>query len=108
MIEQILHVDDRVKFEDDGRWWTVRALDTRYVILTRQAEFYPAGTSAYTIIDWDRELRGPCNRLGQGWDVDAEDGPERLLAALRATGIERVEVSYRNNVAISIEAIRPA
>lgn len=105
-----------------GRWWTVRALDSRFVILTRQAEFHAKGTSQYTIIDWERGVRGPCNLIGQGWDIDDPDGPESLLRALnyhvevsqRLTAGEKIvtltetstEVSYRNNVPIEILEVR--
>src|SRR5690554_2932986 len=77
---------DRVKFgtpdKDTRRWWNVRAADDRFVVLTRQAEFQKRGTLLYTIIDWDRGVRGPCNRIGQGWDVESPGGCSNLLLAL--------------------------
>lgn len=95
-------VGDTVKFDGDNRWWTVRAADTRFVILTRQAPFQPKGESVYTIIDWERGLRGPCDRIGQGWDVDKAGGCESLLSALNG----HVQVSYRNNLPIEIVEVR--
>lgn len=98
-------------------WWTVQAGDARFTILTRPAAGKKQG-SEYTIIDSVRGLRGPCDLIGQGWDVDAENGCEKLLRALNfhlevearlAAGEERVpltevstEVSYRNNVSVEI------
>jgi hypothetical protein len=103
-----LSANSRVKFANDNKWWTVRAADGRYAILTRQADFKPKGTSFYTIIDWERDLRGPCNLIGQGWDIDEPEGPETLLAALNGPDEHglTVEVSYRNNVPIDIREVR--
>lgn len=120
-----LAVGTRVKLlhgNDIRRWWTVRACDDRFTILTRQADFESAGTSVYTIIDWKRGVRGPCNLIGQGWDVDEPNGCQELLAALqRHVAREQrfgnaewlltdedgvtVEVSYRNNVRIGIATV---
>ncbi|GAA4034504.1 hypothetical protein GCM10023063_18210 [Arthrobacter methylotrophus] len=96
-------------------WWTVRAVDDRFTVLTRPASKKDRG-SEFTIIDNVRGLSGPCDLIGQGWDVDAEHGCEKLLRALNfhlevvarlAAGEGSVrmtetstEVSYRNNVPI--------
>lgn len=71
----------QIKFEGDRRWWTVRAEDERFTILTRQREFHPADEVVYTIVDRERGVRGPCNLLGQGWDfnVDTLDADATLL-----------------------------
>lgn len=111
-----LAVGDKVRlgFDIPSRWWDVRAVDKRYVVLTRQQEFKPKGTLVYTIIDWERDLRGPCNLIGQGWDVQTPGGCDALLRALNVepkpgpiTEIS-VEVSYRNNVPIEILATHRA
>lgn len=118
-----LGLSDRVKFAGDSKWWTVRATDDeRFVILTRPEPFQPKGTSVYTIIDWERGVRGPCNLIGQGWDVDEPNGCEDLLRALHyklevsarlnageesvALDEPAVEVSYRNNVPIEILEVK--
>lgn len=108
---------------DARRWWTVEAVDTRFVVLTRQADFRPKGEHSYTIIDWVRDLRGPSNQLGQGWSVDEPGGSDSLLRALNAylemiAELKRLgpgasvrpaeitaEVSYRNNVPIGFAAL---
>lgn len=98
-------------------WWTVRAADERFTILTRPASNKGRG-SEYTIIDSVRDLRGPCDLIGQGWDVVAEHGCEKLLRALNfhlevVARLEAgegsvpmteasTEVSYRNNVPVEI------
>lgn len=116
-----LELQDHLRLNFGGhenRWGTIRALDERFVILTRQAAFKSKGQSEYTIIDWERALRGPSNLLGQGWDVDEPGGCQALLRALNyelevrgrlEAGESKVvlegkscEVSYRNNVAIEI------
>jgi hypothetical protein len=126
----VLSVGDRVRFShptgERRYWWDVRAVDERYVVLTRQANFKPRGEMFYTIIDWGRGLRGPCNLGGQGWDFgeDLDGDARKLLRALNAhleaerwfkgkpAGTSRpmieaeVEVSYRNNVRIEIAETR--
>lgn len=102
-------------------WWTVQESDDRFAVLTRPASNKARG-SEYTIIDTVRGLRGPCDLMGQGWDVDADGGCAKLLRALnfhleivarldageksvRATETS-TEVSYRNNVPIEILQVR--
>jgi len=97
-------------------------VDDRFTVLTRPASNKERG-SEYTIIDKDRGLRGPCDLIGQGWNVDADHGPERLLRALNfhlevcarlevgevsvpMTEIS-TEVSHRNNVPIEILELAP-
>ena len=76
----------QVRFAHDTRWWTVRARDERFTVLTRQASFKTKGAVVYTIDDADRGCRGPANTLGQGWDFHGttlEEDAGRLLAALQ-------------------------
>lgn len=104
-----LEVGMRVKFDGDRKWWHVRATDgERFTILTRQADFQPKGTSFYTIIDEKRALRGPCNLIGQGWEIEAPNGVLDLMRALRGEDpdLSYVEVSHRNNVPILIREVR--
>jgi hypothetical protein len=116
-------VTEQIKFEGDPRWWTVRASDERFIVLTRTAAFGRGIT--YTIIDKERGVRGPCNLIGQGWNFNPDsldyDGQRLLDALQRHVDIERrleagersishdepaVEVSYRNNVPVRIAAKR--
>lgn len=126
-MKQDLEIGQRVKLAHGAStnlFWTVQALDDRFVILTRQAPFRPKGQSQYTIIDWERGVRGPCNLIGQGWDIDEPNGPEDLLQALnnqleihrrldageKSVSIDdyAVEVSHRNNVPVEIVDRRSA
>lgn len=60
-------VGDRVKFAGDRRWWTVKAVTPNFAAFTRQAEFEPAGTLQYTVVDWRNGVRGPCDLIGQAY-----------------------------------------
>jgi len=115
----------RVQFLGDRYWWTVRAADDRYVVLTRFTPFNEKGTLTYTIVDAVAGHRGPCNLIGQGWDIDPEkpeEGSEELLVALHGgrdtlddeslpdderVHIPRVEISHRNRVRTVITAWSP-
>lgn len=108
---------DQLRFAQGGApswWWDARAVSERYAVLTHQAPFEPKGTLIYTIIDWQRGVRGPCNLVGQGWDfgTDPDVDAARLLAALEGAAVVddqmlSVEVSYRNNVPVGVLARRP-
>lgn len=81
-----LQLHEQLRFAQDRRWWTVRAVDETYAVATRQAEFEPRGVVVYTIIDPAQEIRGGCTLLGGGWALnpdDLEGSAEDLLHALR-------------------------
>lgn len=86
------------------------------MVLTRQADFQPKGVLCYTIIDWERNLRGPCDLSGGGYGDGSysDDECNSMLKELE-TGAEiekgdrhlsldpeerGISVSYRNNVPI--------
>lgn len=104
MKTKTMQTGTRVKLAHGSRtrnWWTVRASDERFVILNRQAPFAPKGDLEYTIIDWERGVRGPCNLIGQGWDTSTAQGCDDLMRWL----YKDVEVSYRNNVPAEVTEI---
>jgi hypothetical protein len=78
-------MSSQVKFEGDRRWWSVRAEDDRFTVLTRQANFRKKGVLCYTIIDRGRGVRGPCNLIGQGYGDGTYDDAQcaEILAGLR-------------------------
>lgn len=107
-----------------NRKWEVQAVNDRFVVLTQQRPFHPRGEVQYTIIDWDRGVRGPCNLIGQGWTFHVESlrqDAEKLLdglqahreflanagprAKVRLTEQPFIEVSYRNNVPIGVTVV---
>lgn len=86
----------RLNLGAEQRWWTVRAADTRYAIVTRQAPFRPKGEFEYSILDSTTGNAGPSNLIGNGFWNRGEDitvGAERLLGDLNAG---RVEISRRS------------
>lgn len=132
-----LAVGDKVKFEEDRKWWLVKAVSENFVALTRPVEFKPHDSDEvyYTVIDWRNGVRGPCNLIGQGYgdgtyseeecaemltefEYDYKQDPD-YLEAVRAFEVgeaDRVswpskphlEVSQRNWVRVNIEGHRKA
>lgn len=83
---------------EEGKWWTVRAENDRYVILTMPAKKSRTWL-LYTVIDWERNVRGPINLIGGGWDIQEDTDYAEKLAEL-VDG--EVEVSWRNNVPVLV------
>ena len=94
-----LVVGERLKFDGDRLWWTVRAVTEHFAALTRPAAFHPAGTRCYTVLDWRNGVRGPCDRIGQGWGDGSYTEAEcaEMLTEFEAGDLE---VSQRNWVPI--------
>lgn len=90
---------DRVKLSGEKQFaWTVQVAGDRYAILTRQAPFKPKGQLWYTILDKTTGWRGPCNLVGNGWDLETK-GPyigSRLLHKALLDG--EVEISRRQRI----------
>ncbi|TFD16197.1 hypothetical protein E3T26_04765 [Cryobacterium sp. TMT1-21] len=121
-----LEVGDQVKLRPRGRW-TVRAVSANFAALVRQVPFAKKGTLQYTVIDWRKGIRGPCDLIGQGYGdgsytqtectemlldfeyVSAED-PARIAAATAGRKFWRperhgLEISHRNNLPLDIESV---
>lgn len=86
------------------RWWTVQAVSDNFVACVRQAEFQTRGTLMYTVLDWRRGLRGPCNLIGRGWG-DGSYSQQECAELLQAFESDEVEVSHRSNVPLEILAV---
>ena len=102
--QQTLKPGDKVRTRRDGKaWWTVQVAGSRYAIMTRQAPFKPKGDYLYSIIDAKEGVRGPCNFIGNGWDVSRHITP---LAGWRDLHVQlladRVEISHRQRVYLDI------
>ena len=98
-----LVVGERLKFVDDRRWWTVKAVTEHFAALTRQVSFQPTGTLCYTVVDWRNGIRGACNLVGQGWGNGTYT--ERECAAMLARFESGdLEVSHRNWVPLEFAA----
>jgi hypothetical protein len=95
---------DRIRTVRDGnKWWTVQVAGPRYVICTRQAPFRPAGEYVYTILDLERDRQGPCNLIGNGWDVRDFKTPGHGWRWLHISLLSgSVELSQRQSCALTI------
>jgi hypothetical protein len=100
-----LVVGERLKFVDDRRWWTVKAVTEHFAALTRQVPFQPTGTLCYTVVDWRNGIRGACNLIGQGWG-DGKYTEQECAEMLARFESDDLEVSHRNWV--SLEFAEPA
>jgi hypothetical protein len=122
-------VGDAVKFEGDRRWWTVKATTEHFAALTRTQDFGRDGL-AYTVIDWEKGVRGPCNLIGQGYGNGVYDDAEcvamlaefenaltedpAMVAALArgerswVPSRQELEVSHRNRVRVVIADMKKA
>lgn len=117
----------KVKFFDDRYWWTVQAVTEHFAALTRHQDFTKDGVF-YTVIDWNKGIRGPCDLVGQGWGdgtytqdecaqmlQEFEHGLEMpgIFEARRAAGDPgpwpyeaTLEISHRNRVPVEIVEIK--
>ena len=92
-----MSVGDSVQFAESKRWWKVRAVSERFVILTSPWNLpncYDA-TVIYSIIDWERGVRGPDDHYGVGYESDAEITDALRRLQLPEDDMERIEVSWR-------------
>lgn len=77
----VLAVGDLIRFkpQSGNRWWTVRAVDTRYIVATQPAPL-TSGDLHYTVVDFTAwayaynggapvAVRSSLNTLGGGYDV---------------------------------------
>lgn len=100
-------VGDKIRFDPPAkgrRWWTVRARDKRFIVVTTQAPFEPKGSLWYSVVDltgWQDKryngagngvVRSSLNTLGGGWDCETDEGVAAILPALQ-TG--EWELSHR-------------
>lgn len=92
-----LEIGSTTTFVGDRFAWTVRAVQGQWAIVTRQAQFRAKGTMLYSIIDTKAGVRGPCNRVGQGWgDGSYDDAQVASMMSELVAG--KLEISGRNNV----------
>lgn len=98
-------IGTRVKFTADGRrWWDVRAANARYAICTRQAEFHPAGTLTYTVIDIAEGIRGTVEQrraLGN-WDLVGDLTDSDCTATVDRLTDGALEISRGNRVPLDL------
>lgn len=94
-----LPVGTKIKFKREKQRYTVRASNVAFCICTKP--FNARKTCIYTIIDWQRNVRGTENLIfGRGAETDEQC--EEMLERLTN---EYSQVSYRNFVELDIEKI---
>lgn len=110
-------VGDKIRFvpQSGNRWWTIRALDDRYVIATAPAPFV-SDSLYYTVVDlngWTFAhdgvghsiVRSSLNTLGGGYDV----GPngEKCGQMLKELNDHLWQLSHRRMVRVEGIEIQP-
>jgi hypothetical protein len=95
-------VGDRLRFDGKSTSWLARAAtkDGRYLLCT--ASLF--GKVNYTIIDFEKDIRGPMNVIGWGLGIDSRSGPDPAIdqAIDRLQSDDGWEISHRNYVRLDI------
>ncbi|HEY2088545.1 MAG TPA: hypothetical protein VGH54_21320 [Mycobacterium sp.] len=75
--EATVGIGERIQFDGKRTSWLARAAtdDGRYTLLT--ASLF--GKVYYTIIDWQRGMRGPMNVIGWGLGIFTTSGPDEAI-----------------------------
>lgn len=96
-----IQVGDRIKFKSERQSYRVCAANDRFAVCIKP--FNARRTTLYTIVDFERDIRGPDNMVfPQGHETDAD--AERTLRDLKSGD---VEVSHRRSVPLDIEKVIP-
>lgn len=94
-----MKVGDKIKFEGEVQRYTVQALDKRFIIATKP--FNARKTYLYTIIDLERNERGPDNLIFGAYEpYNTVKGAKYNLKQLQKG---EMEVSYRRYKKLSKE-----
>jgi hypothetical protein len=92
-----IQVGTLIKFKDDENWWTVRALDNRFIIATIPFE----DTFKYTICDLEDCIRGADDSYCK-YNYEQED----LQKCLQDLHKGELNISFRNWTFLDIESIK--
>lgn len=91
------NVGDKIRLEGEKQRYTVRARDSRFVIMTKPYNL--KRTYLYTIADLERGVRGADNYIFGSIDpYDTAEGATKNLGYLQSG---EMEVSHRNCVDLS-------
>lgn len=92
-----MKVGDKIKFRSEKQRYTVRACNERFAVCTKP--FNPRKTVLYTVIDFQRGIRGTENLIfGAGAETD-----EQCAEMLERLASGFTEVSRRNQIPLDIE-----
>lgn len=89
-------VGDRIRFAEERQYYTVRGRSERFLICTRP--FKLRDTVLYCIVDFNRQARGPGDKLFNGpyeTDDHITDRMHELMSG-------RLGVSYRHDIPLVI------
>ena len=99
VMKNTLIVGQKVKF-DDEKWfnWIVRAVREQFAILTSSGH--------YTIIDFERGIRGPDDHHGIGYKTDEQI--DNAMRSLFGEGDfdQHTEISHRYRIKLNIAAVK--
>ena len=98
-MKNTLIAGQKVKFDDEKRFnWTVRAVREQFAILTSSGH--------YTIIDFERGLRGPDDHHGIGYETDEQI--DNAMRSLFGEGDldQHTEVSHRYRKKLNITGVK--
>ncbi len=90
-------VGDKVKFKGETMRYAVRAAGERFAVCTKP--FNPKRTVIYTVVDFERKVRGTENLIF-GFGAETDEQCREMLARLESG---QTEVSHRNFVPLEIE-----
>jgi hypothetical protein len=96
MTASALKAGDKVRLAEFKRPFTVRAASDRFAVCTQP--FNPRRTVIYTIVDFQRGIRGPEN-LVFGFGAETDEQCRAMLARLESG---KTEVSHRRQVPLDI------
>jgi len=93
-------VGDKIKFAEEKQRYTIKACSDRFLICTKP--FNALKTYLYTIVDFERSVRGADNSIFSDSYETEGDCEKRLMSLVSGDA----EVSYRNCVPLHIEAAK--
>jgi len=91
---------DKIKFKRHKQRYTVVAANKKFAICTKPLNCKK--TYIYTIIDFEKQIRGPENLIFNCTDLRNDGEAREMLVRLTR---RKTEVSYRRNIELDIERI---
>lgn len=102
MINNNLKKGDKVWFSDGKKSFTVRESKDNFAICTQPYNFRP-NTVIYTIIDFEREVRGMDNYVFATHDYFSDEDCESAMCDLIN---KEMEVSYKHSKHVKLDIVK--
>ena len=96
----IMKVGDKVKFKEEKKRYTIRAVGKRYVVMNKP--FNARKTVIYTVCDFKEKIRGTESLIFCA-GAETNDQCTEMLQRLESG---ETEVSYRNRIPIRIDVLK--